>query len=529
MQIKSVTLTNFKRFTNLHIQNIPETAKLVVLLGPNGCGKTSLFEAFKVWHGYRGYSYTTDEEYYRKYITNSTNVADSINIKFYDDNKYFEEDYKSAFYFRTAFRNSPSVSVNSLSKMNSPLDFDFKKLITNDEMVNDNFQRLYSYTMKQFMDDSNRGKTVGELRDEILESMNKPLSRIFPDLKLNELGNIVEEANFYFSKGVIKKYKYENLSSGEKSIFDLILDMVIKTEYFKNTIFCIDEPETHIHTSLQAKFLNELFHLIPENSQLWIATHSFGMLKEARKLAMEHSGEIVFLNFDGYDFDEEVILEPSNYNTDLWDKMLEITLDDYSSFISPEIIVFCEGNNQGKKRKDFDARCYSNIFASAYPNTLFYSLGSCNDIEKSEPIINFIKAISPNSQIVRLIDRDDRTKEEIADLNKDGIKVLSKRNLESYILDDEVLEKWCISVNQESKIEEVLKIKQDYLEKSIERGNAPDDLKSPANETCTEIKKCLGLTQCGNNGETIMRDTLSKLITPDMKIYQILKEDIFED
>ena len=140
MQIKSVTLTNFKRFTNLHIQNIPETAKLVVLLGPNGCGKTSLFEAFKVWHGYRGYSYTTDEEYYRKYITNSTNVADSINIKFYDDNKYLKEDYKSAFYFRTAFRNSPSVSVNSLSKMNSPLDFDFKKLITNDEMVNDNFQ-----------------------------------------------------------------------------------------------------------------------------------------------------------------------------------------------------------------------------------------------------------------------------------------------------------------------------------------------------------------------------------------------------
>lgn len=101
--------------------------------------------------------------------------------------------------------------------------------------------------------------------------------------------------------------------------------------------------------------------------------------------------------------------------------------------------------------------------------------------------------------------------------------------MESYILDNEVLEKWCISVNQESKIEEVLKIKQDYLEKSIERGNAPDDLKSPANETCTEIKKCLGLTQCGNNGETIMRDTLSKLITPDMKIYQILKEDIFED
>lgn len=525
MQIKSVTLTNFKRFTNLHIQNIPESAKLVVLLGPNGCGKTSLFEAFKVWHAYHGYLSTIADEYYKKHFNDYY-----IDLEFYTDTSYLkQEDFKSAFYFRTAYRNSPSISVNSLHKMNSPLDFDYKKLITNDEMVNDNFQRLYSYTIKQFMNDSNRGKTVGELRDEILETINKPLSRIFPDLKLNELGDIVEEANFYFSKGLIKKYKYESLSSGEKAVFDLILDMIIKTKYFKNTVFCIDEPETHIHTSLQAKFLNELFHLIPENSQLWIATHSFGMLKEARKLAMEHGEEIVFLNFDGYDFDEEVTIEPSNYNTDLWDKMLEITLDDYSSFISPEIIVFCEGNNQGKKRKDFDARCYTNIFSNAYPNTLFYSLGSCNDIEKSATIINFIKAISPNSQIIRIIDRDDRTKEEIAELNEADIKVLSMRNLESYILSDEVLKKWCISTNQESKIPDILKIKQDCLEESIKRGNASDDLKSPANDTCTKIKKYLGLTQCGNNGETIMRDTLSKLITPDMDIYKILEKDIFLD
>lgn len=74
----------------------------------------------------------------------------------------------------------------------------------------------------------------------------------------------------------------------------------------------------------------------------------------------------------------------------------------------------------------------------------------------------------------------------------------------------------------------ILKIKQDCLEESIKRGNASDDLKSPANDTCTKIKKCLdGLTQCGNNGKTIMRDILSKLITPDMDIYKILEKDIF--
>ena len=45
MKIASIHLQNFKRFTDLKIQNIPATAKLVVLLGPNGCGKSSVFDA----------------------------------------------------------------------------------------------------------------------------------------------------------------------------------------------------------------------------------------------------------------------------------------------------------------------------------------------------------------------------------------------------------------------------------------------------------------------------------------------------
>ena len=39
MKIKSIKLEGFKRFTDLKIEGIPETAKLVVMIGPNGCGK----------------------------------------------------------------------------------------------------------------------------------------------------------------------------------------------------------------------------------------------------------------------------------------------------------------------------------------------------------------------------------------------------------------------------------------------------------------------------------------------------------
>ena len=46
MRIKKIELKNFKRFTDLTISEIPESAKLVLLIGSNGSGKSCLFDAF---------------------------------------------------------------------------------------------------------------------------------------------------------------------------------------------------------------------------------------------------------------------------------------------------------------------------------------------------------------------------------------------------------------------------------------------------------------------------------------------------
>lgn len=529
MKIKKIHLEKFKRFTDLTIEKICPDAKLVVLLGPNGCGKSSLFDSFKVWHLYNAYHNGVSDDYCKKETTEPRQNYKLVNIEFDKDiSNIPQKDIREFFYFRTAYRNSPNISVETFQKVYSPLEQpDNRTMIKNDATVDDNYQRLISKTLEGLYSSDNDNKTVKDLRDELLSKIREPLRRLFPDLLLTEIGLVTEKAEFYFSKGTTTKYGYEKLSGGEKAAFDLLLDMVVKSQYYKDTIFCIDEPETHIHTSLQASLLRELYTLVPSQSQLWIATHSFGMLKEAKKLKEEHPDEVIFLNFDGYDFDDVVTIEPSECDAVLWNKMLEITLGDYSSYIVPESIVFCEGTSQGRKRKNFDKRCYENIFGTKYASTMFYSLGSCTDIAEKKQITDFISNLSPASNIIKVIDRDDRSQDEIDDLIAEGVKVLSRRHLECYLLDDEVLEKWCHSVGKSDKVSDMLQIKVQKIADSVARGNPPDDVKSAANDICTEGKKLLGITACGNSGEAIMRDTLAKLITPDLAIYQTLESEIF--
>ncbi len=532
MKIKNVHLSNFKRFTDLTISEISPKAKLVVLVGPNGCGKSSLFDAFKSWHMSKSFGTGWGGDYSIKVSPKNSNngMRDLVNIEFYDDIRCKKQDeLRDAFYFRTAYRNSPEIEVRNLTQLASPLaNPDHKKMIQNDSTVNDNYQRLMAKTLSNVFDVNYSATTVEALRDEILGKIRDPLKRLFPDLILTEIGVVTEKAEFYFKKGTVDRYGYEKLSGGEKAAFDLLLDIVVKGEYYKNTVFCIDEPETHIHTKLQAALLRELFNLISDESQLWIATHSFGMLKEAKKLLEMHPEEVVFLNFDGYDFDDIVDLKPTSCIGTIWNKLVEISLDDYASYISPKTIVFCEGSSKGRKRKDFDARCYTVIFQPDFPETMFYSLGSCDDIEGKTIIVEFITHLSKSANIIKVIDRDDRSDEEIKDAEKNGIKVLGRRHIESYLLDDEVLVKWCKSVRPDLAADEVLKIKAESLAASVSRGNPKDDIKSAANDICTKIKNLLGAMRCGNNGEAIMRDTLAPLITSDMEIYQELKKDIFD-
>src|SRR5699024_4335173 len=150
--------------------------------------------------------------------------------------------------------------------------------------------------------------------------------------------------------------------------------------------------------------------------------------------------------------DTDQIIQPSRIGKAVMDKFYELAFGDFAKLMLPKTIVFCEGNPNGGKRKDFDKTIYSTIFADTHPEAFFISGGSCNDIENIEKNSGeIIRTLLKGTKVIKIVDRDDRSDIEVSELMAKGIRVLKKRNIESYLLDDSVIKKLCESVG---KVEE---------------------------------------------------------------------------
>lgn len=513
MRIKTIRLKKFKRFDDLTIELGEHPKKIVALVGPNGCGKSSVFDAFEqklqdhvgVNNGVGSWFFS--KELYESNPVDSYQKHNAIQIINADNNSNFSA---KSFYVRTAYRYTPQLRINSIQQSVDPINTPNRPghSANIDQRLQDNYTRLHGLLLEDFYKGS---KTGDQVREELVGNINSRLKNIL-DVRVSNLGNVVEgKGQLFFEKDGSTDFPFENLSSGEKEVVDLIIDLELKRKYFDDTVFCIDEPELHLNTSIQRKLLKELADLIPSNCQLWVATHSIGFL---RALQDELAADSQILDFSEKNyFSGTALMYPMFQNRAAWSRIFETALEDLSGLVSPKTIIYCEGRaepSEENEEQGFDALIYNSIFNREFIDTLFISSGGGEVAKNSALALKVLGKALRDVNFLILKDRDDSTEEQrIYHLSASTLnRVLQRRELENYLFDKEIMKLYFSEIDEQAYDGLV----QDIYTQDLKVGQLR--------------QKLMHLTNFRGTLERFMRE-LAECISKDTQVYKELKGCIF--
>lgn len=284
--------------------------------------------------------------------------------------------------------------------------------------------------------------------------------------------------------------------------------------------FCLDEPELHINTNLHGKIIQSLYTLLPEeHSQLWIATHSIGIIKGTKELQKKYPDKVIFYDLDELSETNEWKLKPKIFLRSDWEKTFDQTIGDLACFIAPKKIFFCEGPQKienDSTTKIVDADFYAKVFCTTHPSAQFISLGGGkNEIKKHKENGRLILS-STNTEVYYIRDRDNMTDERINDLYQTDSTaiVLSEGSVENYFFADEVIEAFWGG-------EEIVKKKEELLQNGFTK------IKEVAGKIFKWVSEKKKDKNLGETWQEFALYELSKYLTPKTKTYQKLEEEIF--
>jgi AAA15 family ATPase/GTPase len=510
MQIQKIQLQNFKRFTDLTIEGIPENTKLVLLIGANGSGKSSVFDAFEVLNSSIKMSISLTEfqesNYYQKFKGKSYNDgSSSIKINsskgefstqiLLNSNSTFSDGVLpiNSFYGRTSFRQLSSLTKTSLgNKIDTQNDADRPRLyIDRDERFENDIEKITEELLRNVFLNDNSSK---EIKKKYIEPINNALQNIFAfenniGLELTQIIPPLEgkTAQITFKKGN-SEIHYNLLSAGEKEVINILFNLLSRKDLIQDAILFFDEMDLHLNTAIQYNLIKEITeNWIPDNSQLWTASHALGFIDYAHD---SENAEII--DFDSLDFDKSQILTPQpKENLEIFE--LAVSKDTISKILQGRKIVFAENT---------DTVIYNNL---SIANTYFF-----NAIDKADV---FHKAKNLNT--LGLIDRDYLNEDEVVDLCKTYpfLKILPYYSIENLLFHPDNLEEYYLTANKDFT-------KTDYI-------NALINVK---NQELVDLAAGIPMAR---NGYPFYKENESSKLLKDFKenwkdITKLLKSDDFE-
>jgi len=321
-----------------------------------------------------------------------------------------------------------------------------------DEKMEENYRRLSAHYNKYR--DANDLKP-SDAKAEIIGELNASI-RNFLDLEISDLGNVEsDQGTLYFRKpDHPQPFEFNVLSSGEKEVVDLLLDLYLRRDDYGDSIFLFDEPELHISTAIQGNLLVEINRLVGPDCQIWLTTHSIGFLR-ALQTKIQDDCQIIHFRSEQNLAAEAHTLRPTEISSGTWRDLFEIALDDLAHLVSPSTIIYCEGRAEPGpegEEKGLDARVYNNIFAKTHPDAFFVSSGGNTELDvRSEIAIAILGKVFRDVEIRVLKDRDmaagrdtdENDRQVYLNTNPGNHRVPRRREIENYLYDKDVLKAYC--------------------------------------------------------------------------------------
>ncbi|XHR95436.1 AAA family ATPase [Mucilaginibacter sp. UC70_90] len=438
MKITKLELKNFKRFDDLTIDmtSLAQPAKLVLLIGTNGSGKSSVFDALGAIDKHSKHT-TIDSyaaNYYKKDITKNYQIAfhNSEGLVYsLTSGNYDGKSLGNSFYGRTSIRQIPRLTRTTLgqSQISFENDSDKPKIyIERDNRFENDIEKIASLILTDVF----KGNTTTEkIKESYINPLNKAFENIFDSLegisiKLTSIKPPLEgkTAEILFQKGS-SEIPYDFLSSGEKEIFNILLNLLVRREYFQDTVYFLDEIDLHLNTQLQKSLLKEITeNWIPDNCQLWTASHSLGFIEYANEA--EHAA---IIDLDSLNFDLPQIIHPSpKKNFDVFE--IAVSKEFLATLFEGKRIIFSENT---------DTPLYNNL---SIDNTIFFNAKDKADV--------FYKTKN-NPSYDGVADRDYLSDEERTDLlsRYPNLYLLKYYSIENYLFHPDNLEEYYKNANKE--------------------------------------------------------------------------------
>jgi hypothetical protein len=235
----------------------------------------------------------------------------------HDNQKWPDNVSPTAFYGRSSLRQVPQLTRTALGQ-GKPVNFDKdsdrpRMYIERDNRFENDLDKITGLILKDFY---RSDQLASQIKLKYINPISEAFTRIFGEnsatqLTLLELIPPLDDkvADIIFKKGE-SEIHYNYLGNGEKEVFNILINLLVRKNFYQDTIYYLDELDLHLNTKLQYHLLKEIVeNWIPANCQLWTASHSLGFIEYANEV-----DNAVIVDFDELDFDkpQTLFVQPKN-------------------------------------------------------------------------------------------------------------------------------------------------------------------------------------------------------------------------